>query len=530
MRGMKVLLLPVLGMLSLGSGLFAATDVEPPNILFAIADDWSYPYAGAYGCKWVATPAFDRVAREGILFANAYTPNAKCAPSRACILTGRNSWQLKAAANHGGFFPPEFKTYAEALADNGYFVGTTGKGWAPGVAVDADGETRRMTGTPFEMRTAPPPTREISANDYFANFTEFLDAAPAGKPWCFWYGGWEPHRPYEYGSGIAKGGKQPADIDRVPGFWPDNETVRTDLLDYAFEVEHFDRHLGRMLDELEKRGQLANTLVVVTADNGMPFPRVKGNAYEMANHLPLAIMWKQGIRTPGRVAKDYVSFIDFAPTFIDAANVPWGKTGMAASPGRSLRDIFDSEEGVAARAASGRDHVLIGKERHDVGRPHDWGYPIRGIVKDGWLYIRNFEPSRWPAGNPETGYLNTDGGATKTDILNAHRKDTDDPCWELCFGKRAGEELYDIRKDPDCLKNLAINPEYLERKEALWRQLSRELKQQGDPRMSGNGEVFEAEPYADSSIQHFYERFMKGEKIQAGWVNDSDFEKIQPSK
>ena len=93
---------------------------ERPNILFCIADDASYPHMGAYGCDWVKTPAFDRVARQGLLFTRAYTPNAKCAPSRACILTGRNSWQLKEACNHIPFFPAEFKSYVEALAEHGY--------------------------------------------------------------------------------------------------------------------------------------------------------------------------------------------------------------------------------------------------------------------------------------------------------------------------------------------------------------------------------------------------------------------------
>ena len=102
-----------------------ATAATPPNILFVIADDWG-PHAGAYGTPWVKTPAFDRVARDGILFQNAYTPNAKCAPSRAAILTGRNSWQLKEAANHLCFFPVEFKGWGEALAENGWTVGHTG--------------------------------------------------------------------------------------------------------------------------------------------------------------------------------------------------------------------------------------------------------------------------------------------------------------------------------------------------------------------------------------------------------------------
>ena len=323
-RLLAVVLFPLLG--------GAAEVPARPNILFAIADDWS-PHAGAYGTKWVNTPAFDRVAREGLLFTHAYTPNAKCAPSRACILTGRNSWQLKEAANHICYFPPEFKGWGEALAEHGWFVGHTLKGWGPGVANDADGKPRLMTGKPFNARKATPPTSEISNNDYAGNFEDFLAAAPAGQPWCFWYGAVEPHRGYEFGSGVAKGGKKLTDIDRVPGMWPDNDTVRNDLLDYGFEVEHFDRHLGRMLESLEKRGLLENTLVVVTGDHGMPFPRSKGNAYEISNHVPLAVMWKGGIIKPGRTVEDYVSFIDLAPTFIELAGLQWAETRWRKRPG-----------------------------------------------------------------------------------------------------------------------------------------------------------------------------------------------------
>lgn len=100
--------------------------------MFAISDDQSFPHAGAYGTNWVVTPAFVRVADEGLLFYNAYTPNAKCSPSRSILLTGRNSWQLEEAANHVPFFPAKFKTIAESLKENGYFTGYTGKGWEPG--------------------------------------------------------------------------------------------------------------------------------------------------------------------------------------------------------------------------------------------------------------------------------------------------------------------------------------------------------------------------------------------------------------
>jgi arylsulfatase A-like enzyme len=244
---------------------------------------------------------------------------------------------------------------------------------------------------------------------------------------------------------VAKGGKSTADVERVPACWPDSPVVRNDLLDYAFEVEHFDRHLARMLDRLEQRRLLEDTLVVVTSDHGMPFPRVKGQAYAGSNRVPLAMMWKRGLKRPGRVVDDFVSFIDLAPTFIELAGLEWSKTGMAPATGRSLTDILFSE--TSGRVIPARDHVLIGKERHDVGRPHDWGYPIRGIVKGEWLYLHNFETTRWPAGNPETGYLNCDAGPTKTEILNAHRRNPADLHWALCFGKRPAEELYDVRQD-----------------------------------------------------------------------------------
>jgi N-sulfoglucosamine sulfohydrolase len=499
-----------------------AIAAQRPNILFCIADDASYPHMSAYGCDWVKSPGFDRVAREGLLFTRAYTPNAKCAPSRACILTGRNSWQLKEACNHIPHFPAEFKTYAEALGEHGYFVGKTAKGWAPGKAVDRNGRKRQLTGTPFDKQRIKPPTTGISGNDYTANFQDFLDAAPDGQPWCFWYGSTEPHRAYEYGSGVAKGGKSLDDLERVPAFWPDNDIVRNDILDYAFEIEYFDQHLTRMLELLEKDNQLDNTLVVVTADNGMPFPRIKGQEYELSNHLPLAVMWINGIKNPGRVIHDFVSFIDFAPTFVEVAGLSWPDTGMQPTPGRSLTEIFDSAK--SGRVVAQRDHVLIGKERHDIGRPNDWGYPIRGIVKGDLLFLQNFKTDRWPGGNPETGYLNCDGSPTKTEVLKARLISSQRHFWQSAFGKRPAYELYDIKKDPECMANLAEDPAFRLPLAELRYQLMLELGQQKDPRIAGEGDVFDKYEYADEGTRGFYERYMSGEKIKAGWVNKSDFE------
>lgn len=476
---------------------------------------------GSYGCDWVKTPAFDRVAANGILFNNAYTPNAKCAPSRACILTGRNSWQLEEAVNHWCYFPEKFRTYPEALAENDYFVGYTAKGWAPGVPGEKDGVNRQLTGLPFNERTTSPPAAGISSSDYAGNFADFLAARPDDKPFCFWYGSHEPHRVYEFGSGIEKGGKNLADVDEVFPFWPDNETVRTDLLDYAFEVEYFDRQLQKMLDMLESAGELENTMVIVTADNGMPFPRIKGQEYEYSNHLPLAVMWADGIETPGRKVDDFVSFIDLAPTILELAGITPGEAGLQPVQGKSLVSIFSSDR--SGIVDSGRDYVLIGKERHDIGRPEDQGYPIRGIVTGEFLYVKNFEPGRWPAGNPESGYLNCDGSPTKTVCLDAKDNPETEKYWEMSFDKRPPEELYNIREDKDCMNNLAEDPGYSAVKESLRKRMEEELTAQGDLRMLGRGAEYEKYPYADPSGKDFYERYMSGEEMKTGWVNDSDF-------
>ena len=494
-----------------------------PNILFAIADDWGYGHAGAYGASWVSTPAFDRVARSGLLFTRAYTPNAKCAPSRAIILTGRNSWQLEEAANHIPYFPARFKTWVETLRDHGYFAGLTTKGWGPGVALDAQGRAREMAGRPFNGRQLTPSTTGIGRQDYAANFADFLDAKPGDAPWSFWYGAIEPHRDYEYGSGVRLGGKRLTDIPRVPSFWPDTAVVRNDMLDYALEVEHFDLHLGRMMRMLEERGELERTIIIVTSDHGMPFPRGKGQAYDYSNHVPLAVMWGGGIRRPGRRIDDYVSFADLAPTILELAGIRWPESGMAPITGESLAGIFRSTR--SGRVIPRRDHVLVGKERTDIGRPDDVGYPIRGIVRNDMLYLRNYEVDRWPSGNPETGYLDCDAGATKTLLLEARRAQGTSRYWDLAFGKRGAEELYDLRRDPDCVNNLAASRPHASLKARLRTLMERELQQQRDPRMAGNGAIFDRYLYADPANRDFYNRYMRGEKLKAGWVRESDFEK-----
>jgi arylsulfatase A-like enzyme len=232
-------------------------------------------------------------------------------------------------------------------------------------------------------------------------------------------------------------------------------------------------------------------------------------------------MWPDGIKNPGRVVDDFISFIDFAPTILELAGVSPEEVNMQPVTGKSLCEIFFSD--ATGQITDERDFVLVGKERHDVGRPDDTGYPVRGIVQDKYLYLNNFKPDRWPAGNPETGYLNCDGSPTKTYILNTRRIKGIDEYWQMNFGKRSGEELYDIEQDPFCLTNLADNEEYQIIKTRLSGELKEKLALQGDPRIMGNGDIFDNYLYK-GAVQNYYNRFMSGEKVPAGWVSETDYE------
>ena len=520
-RDMNLKIIGLLGCLGIS---WVEAQGARPNVLFCIMDDASWAHMSAYGCEWVETPAFDRLAADGILFMNAYTPNAKCAPSRSSILTGRNSWQLEEAANHVVHFPAAFKTFPEVLRDAGYATGKTGKGWGPGNPGMKKGKPRELIGASWATHKEEPVAKGISSEDYASDFVDFLDENE-GREWLFWFGAREPHRRYEYGSGV-KNGKRQSDIKQVPAFWPDTEAVRNDMLDYGLEIEHADRHLGCMIETLEERGLLDNTVIVMTSDNGMPFPRCKAQEYEYASHMPLAIMWRTGIQHPGRSVDDMVSFIDFAPTFIELAGIPFEASGMQASPGRSLTDIFYSDR--SGQVNPERDFVVIGKERHDYSRPNNAGYPIRGIVGKGYLYLYNYELDRWPAGNPELGYLDCDGGATKTEILNLRRDGVDDLYWDLSFGKRLfHEEFFYISEDRACLENIALDKSHGGMKSVMRNRMLKILREQNDPRVLGKGSIFETYSYSVEHGWNFYERFMQGEFTaeQTGWVNPSDYEK-----
>ncbi|MEO6758567.1 MAG: sulfatase, partial [Saprospiraceae bacterium] len=438
----------------------------------------SWLHTGAAGDPVVKTPHFDRIAKSGVLCRNSFSTCPGCAPSRASILTGRSIWQLEEAGTHASLFPKKFAVFPDLLRQAGYFTGLTGKGAGPANFKDA-GWPHNPAGPAFDEHKVGKGKLDVSPDDYAANFDDFLKKRPKETPFFFWYGSHEPHRSYRAGTGAAAG-KDPAAV-KVPGFLPDTPEVRSDLLDYYEEIEYFDGHLGRMIASIEKAGELGNTLIVVCGDNGMPFPRAKANLYEYGIHLPTAMSWPNAIPA-GRAMDDLISFRDFAPTFLEAAGLRTPKE-MA---GRSLLAALQSSK--SGQIDASRTAITAGRERHSHARRDNLGYPSRALRTERYLYIRNFAPELWPAGDPP-GFADIDNGPSKSVVVA--RKDE---FHGLSLDKRPAEEIFDIVADPACLKNLAAHPAHRTALTAHRQQLGQILKAEGDPRMLGTGAIFDSYP------------------------------------
>ncbi|UCH84986.1 MAG: sulfatase [Candidatus Latescibacterota bacterium] len=493
-RRSVVALVICLGALGLMAGCDIATKNQPlPNILVLLSDDQSWMHTGVTGNSGVSTPTFDRVAREGVLFTRAFSASPSCSPSRAAILTGQDIWRLGAAANQSGPIDVQTEVYPDILEDHGYFVGYSGKGWYPGDH-KASGRLRNPAGEAFTDE------KHRARVEYF---TAFLDSLPEGTPFCFWYGSREPHRPY----GELRFKPHVLEGIKPPPIWPDVREIRGDLRHYLLRIEYFDKQAGNVLKILEERGLLHNTLVVMTSDNGMPFPRGKANLYDLGTRVPLAILWKDRVRG-GRVISDLVSLTDLAPTFVDAAGtkIPREMTG------HSLLNVLLSGE--QRTETPRRDVIVTARERHSYAREGGVGYPARAIRTHDYLFIRNYEPSRWPAGDPpyfgDVDARDYSYYSPTKEYMIINREDPNvEPLFDLCFGKRPHAELYRVREDSLQMTNmLEVNRDGTAGSSVDYESIAKELADRldeylstaGDARATDVESIWDALPqYADTT-------------------------------
>jgi uncharacterized sulfatase len=511
LRQQWLLVLTILSQLILFGCQSTDSNTNPrPNILFAISDDQSWIHTSFAGSDWVQTPAFDRVAENGIYFANCYAGSPGCAPSRSALVTGRYHWQNEQAGQHAAGWFAKYVPFVDLLEQNGYHTGYTGKGVGPfkygedplrsqNAAGKAYNEIRYQDGSEKDERF----TSHIRDVNYFANFKAFLQDRQPNEPFYFWYGASEPHRSYQKDSWKNRG--KSLDQVVVPNFLPDDPVIRGDLLDYAVEIEWFDLHLMRMLDYLETIGELDNTIVVVTADNGMPFPRAKANGYEYGVHVPLAISFP-GFPGP-RIIEDPVSFVNIAPTLLELTGT--SAQGMLPISGTSMASILKSgNEGMIDQSGS---YALSGRERHSSSRYQNLGYPQRILRKDSFLYIWNLKPERWPAGAPQRlipdstkgalyplygiddqglhhsdwAFTDIDAAPSKSYIVEQKTIPEVAGYFDWAVEKRPEFEMYDVEKDPDCLTNLVGLPEFMSIQTQMHNLLLEELTHWQDPRVVG---------------------------------------------
>jgi uncharacterized sulfatase len=455
------------------------------NFLFAIADDQSFPHAGVYQMNTFSTPAFDSLAWVGVHFTRAFAAAPQCSPSRAAILTGKNIWQLEEAGTHGSYFPSKFQVFTDVLRKNGYHTGYTGKAWDPGNWKEA-GWKMNPVGEEYNIKKLNiPVNKDISIIDYVGNLELFLDKKPADAPFFFWFGAHEPHRTYTFGAG-QKNAKEKVTL---PPFLPQTDTVEQDFLDYAFEINYFDLQLGKMIQLLKERGALERTYIIVTADNGMAFPNAKASLHDFGIHVPLVIAGPD-IRQRGRANHSLISLKDIPVTILALA----GLEKLPEAIGRSLVPILKSHKKFFDSP------VFAGRERHTHARPDNVGYPSRAIRTSQYLYIRNFKPDRWPAGDPPPlsdtsgmiGFEDIDDSPSKRWMI--YHAEKFPVLFQAGFGKKGEEELYDIEKDPGCLYDVSAHISYQTIKNKLRNELENTLLLQNDPRMYDNGDIFESYP------------------------------------
>lgn len=340
-----------------GGKIFAQKTKTPkPNIVLIVSDDHSAPFLGSYGYKSISTPNIDKLAQEGILFKNAYTTAPQCVLSRAAIMTGRNTLNIQ-MTRFSAPLDSTVTSYPELLRKGGYFTGICGRNF------HLDGNRRVpetvATYEKYGLETFKNRVDYLKAtgnrDSIYSQYQEFVDNVPTGKPFFIQVGYSDPHRIFN-----AKTFEPDPKSLSLPAHWPDTKLVREDFAAYLGEIQRLDSDVGRVLEDLKKRGLDQNTLVVFIGDNGGALLRGKGTLYNLGLHVPL-IMRHPGLIKAGQVSEALVSGEDIAPTFLGVAGLPVPKniTGVSVAP--AFKDV----------AYAGRDHAFAVRGAHGQSLPYN---------------------------------------------------------------------------------------------------------------------------------------------------------------
>lgn len=483
---------------------------EKPNIVFLFADDWG-KYAGCYKNidgentihSVIETPHIDHIARQGIIFTNAHVPAPSCTPCRSSILSGQYFYKTgRGAILQGAVWDESIPSFPLILKENGYHIGFTYKVWSPGRPLNAPygGEKYRYesAGNNFNQFSQYVSNREDKnlakeelLEEVKQNFLHFLSDNKKDQPFCYWFGPTNTHRQWIQGSGKDIWGLDPDKLKgNMPTHLPDVPEIREDFNDYLGEVLAWDAAVGIIYHTLTEIGELENTLIVISGDHGIPgFPRAKTNLYDLGTQVALIIYHPKEYGKE-RIVHDFVNLMDLAPTFLEVAGVDIPDL----MDGKSIVPVLESRK--SGWIDPTRTFVMTGRERHvATARQGNLPYPQRAIRTKDFKYIRNLKPDREPIGSADKNLRDIDNGPTKNWFLLNQFNPNYQKEWELAFGFRPFEELYNVKEDPFEINNLADNPEYEKIRIKLAGIMDSIMDKTNDPRINNEDCKFDKMPY-----------------------------------
>jgi len=414
---------------------------EQPNVILILSDDHSYPLLGCSGNPDLKTPNIDRMAKEGIQYHRAYTTAPQSVPSRASLMTGRNVLDVQ-MTRFSAPLKREFISYPEILKQNGYFTGICGRSF------HLDGSGKKASETTdafakFKLQTFQDRVDylQVGRDDLaIKQFLEFLNMAPANKPFFIQVGFTDPHTPF-----TAEAYEPDPKTLSIPVGMPDTELLRKDLAAHYGEIMRLDENIGKILNEIEKR-KLKNTLIIFMGDNGSALLRGKGTLYDLGLHVPLVMKWDGKIK---KGSNSYALFSgeDLAPTILEAANLPV----PAEMTGKSFVKTFTNPD------IEMRDVVFAIRGSHGSGLPGKSSSPFdlgRTVFTKDYKLIYNV---LWQL---PYGPTDISGRQFWPDMLKQHNEGKLKLLPIFTEGKRPMFELYDLKNDPNELNNLAGKAKY----------------------------------------------------------------------
>jgi N-sulfoglucosamine sulfohydrolase len=391
---------------------------QPPNIILIIADDVGWNDLGCYGNQVVSTPNIDRIAREGMIFTNAFLTTSSCSPSRCSIITGRYPHNTGAAELHTPL-PESQIPFPLLLREAGYYTVQAGKSHFGKPAL-------RCFDRAYEMEEGGVGGEE--------RWVRCLQEIPSNRPFFAWFAAVDAHRDWQHDQyGVTPNPEQIT----VPPYLVDCPATRRDLGSYYHEISRWDHYIGEVQEELEQQGIAENTVIIIMSDNGMPFPRAKTRLFDSGIKTPLIIRWPASVQ-PGMTSSALVSAVDIAPTIIDLAGI-----GMPEYfQGKSIKALLHTRE------HSFRRYVYAEHNWHDY-EAHE-----RMVRSLNYLYIRNNRPelsNGGPADSKRSASQSALDSVRQLGLLTAAQTDN-------FITPRPVEEIYDLRTDPDQLCNVASIP------------------------------------------------------------------------